>query len=204
MQCSMCHNYFSNDGTCPVCGKINFKAKVLSQYQVVATDFSKQLKDDPFYQQLKDYIIGDSATTAKDAPKFKTPETKAYKKKFDALYEKAGGAKTLTLYRSHALSYYEDDFKNGEVFQTDRLMSFTDNREQAEAMAESRTERDRDDEDFEEGESPSHFVISVKVPASRIYFHHKYDPSVSKQHRREQEVTIDPNGLPIKTIKKCA
>jgi len=200
----MCHNYFSDDGTCPVCGKINFKSEILSRYQIISTNFSKQLQNDPFYQQLKDYIIGDSDTTAKDAPKFKTPEARTYKKKFDVLYEKLGGNRTITLYRSHALSYYEDDLKNGEAFQSDRLMSFTDSREQAEAMAESRAERNRDNEDFEEGEIPSHFVISVKAPTSRIYFHHKYDPSVSSHHVAEQEVTIDPNGLPIKVLKKYA
>jgi hypothetical protein len=180
-----------------------FKDDVLNRYEVVSSlDFSKELEGDPFYEQIKDYVIGDSATTAKDAPKYDTKDGKAYKKKFDDLYKKVSGAKTLTLYRSQAVSYYDDDFEDGESFETDRLMSFTDSKEQAMAMAESRAERDRDDEDFDEGESPSHFVISMAVPASRIYFHYKYDKKVASHHMMEREVTINPSKLPIKVLRK--
>jgi hypothetical protein len=179
-----------------------FKKQVESRYSVVSkdSDFSTALKLDPYYEKIVDYVIGDSTTRHEEAPKIKDPVAATYKKKFDLLYKKAAAPTRLTLYRSH-VSY--DNWEVGDqivLHGFDKLLSFTDSKEQALALAQTRTESDVDSGDYESGEYLVHVVLEGKAPGSCVYFHHKYDPKVAAHHIQEQEVLIDPNGLKFKII----
>ena len=169
---------------------------------ICAQDFSEALSDDPFYEKIKEYVIGDSAATHEEAPSIKDPQAAPFKKKFDSLYTKAKAPKTLTLYRSHIMD--GDDWEVGDsgvLNGYSKLLSCTDSKDQALNLAKARNESDQDSGDYDDDPSPMHNVLELKsVQASRIYFHHQYDKKVASHHVQEQEVLIDPNSLKFKVI----